>query len=64
MGGNEGRGRASPVDRHQETLAFMARQRKQANLEKRRAEQEKLDNAENLRRALEARRGRFFFFRG
>ena len=52
-GGNEGR--ASPEGRHRETLAFMARQRKQATLEKRRAEQEKLDNAENLRRALEVR---------
>lgn len=40
--------------RHRETLAFMARQRKQAAKEKRRAEQEKLETAENLRRALEA----------
>ncbi|CAM9451778.1 unnamed protein product, partial [Pylaiella littoralis] len=39
--------------RHRETLAFMARQRKQAAKEKRRAEQEKLETAENLRRALE-----------
>ncbi|CAM9805596.1 unnamed protein product, partial [Ectocarpus fasciculatus] len=31
----------------------MARQRKQAALEKRRAQQEKVESAENLRRALE-----------
>lgn len=45
---------ASAGGRHRETLAFMARQRKQATNEKRRAEQEKLENAKNLRRALEA----------
>ncbi len=45
----------STEDRHRKTLAFMARQRKQAIMEKRRAEQEKQENAENLRRALEVR---------
>lgn len=54
VAGNEAS--TSTEDRHRKTLAFMARQRKQATMEKRRAEQEKLENAENLRRALKARK--------